>query len=58
MCLIIAGILEVDVSLQSWHSLDVSFKSWHSLDVSFKGDEQLDRPNSQTTVELCHASVS
>ena len=27
---------------------------WSSLEV---GDEQLDRPNSQTTMELCHAYV-
>ena len=30
-------------------------KPWSSL---VEGDEQLDRPNSQTTVELCHASVA
>ena len=29
--------------------------SWSSL---VEGDEQLDWPNSQTTVELCHASVA
>ena len=25
---------------------------------SLKGDEQLDRPNSQTTMELCHACAA
>ena len=29
-------------------------KLWSSLG---EGDEQLDRPNSQTTLELCHACV-
>ena len=28
---------------------------WSSL---VEGDEQLDRPNSQTTMELCHARVA
>ena len=29
-------------------------QSWSSL---VQGDEQLDRPNSQTTMELCHTSA-
>ena len=34
---------------------DESTEPWSSL---VEGDEQLDRPNSQTTVELCHACVA
>ena len=30
-------------------------KAWSSL---VEGDEQLSRPNSQTTMELCHACVA
>ena len=31
------------------------YVAWSSL---VEGDEQLDRPNSQTTMELCHACVA
>ena len=33
----------------------VSGRSWSSL---VEGDEELDRPNSQTTMKLCHAYVA
>ena len=33
----------------------IPLEPWSSL---VKGDEQLDQPNSQTTMELCHASVA
>ena len=32
-----------------------TYKPWSSL---VEGDEQLDRPNSQTTMECCHACVA
>ena len=39
------------------HSEDF-FKLLHPWSSLVKGDEQLDRPNSQKTLELCHACVA
>ena len=44
---------------QWWHNYNCSVsetgKSWSCL---VEGDEQLDWPNSQTSMELCHAYVA
>ena len=45
----------INDSLEPTVANHVHTHPWSSL---VEGDEQLDRPNSQTTMELCHACVA
>ena len=49
--------LDVTVRNVKWHTKECErkFLAWSSL---VEGDEQLDWPNHQTTLELCHACVA
>ena len=50
----VSGRIERNVK---WHTKECErkFLAWSSL---VEGDEQLDWPNHQTTLELCHACVA